>query len=72
MWIAQFYMIWYIVVWSDKDNAPTYAWSVMGLAAKLAQIVSHLLISVSVFHLHHYLTAGPSYVGYLYHTSTGH
>jgi hypothetical protein len=38
--IIQFYMIWYLLVWSDKDNAAIYAWSVVGLAVKLAQAVS--------------------------------
>jgi hypothetical protein len=38
--IVQFYMTWYLLVWSDKDNAAIYAWSVVGLAAKLAQAVS--------------------------------
>jgi hypothetical protein len=37
---TQFYMVWYLVVWSDKNNAAIYAWTMMGLAAKLAQAVS--------------------------------
>lgn len=38
----QFYMIWYLLIFSDKDNAAIYAWSIMGLIAKLAQAVSQL------------------------------
>lgn len=36
----QFYMIWYLLVFSDKNNAGIYAWSMLGLATKLAQAVS--------------------------------
>ncbi|KAG1776189.1 hypothetical protein EV702DRAFT_1110986 [Suillus placidus] len=34
-----FYMIWYLLIFSDKSQAVSYAWSIMGLAAKLAQSV---------------------------------
>jgi hypothetical protein len=32
-----FYMIWYLLIFSDKSQAVAYAWSIMGLAVKLAQ-----------------------------------
>ncbi|KAG2033698.1 fungal-specific transcription factor domain-containing protein [Suillus americanus] len=32
-----FYMIWYLLIFSDKSQAVSYAWSIMGLAVKLAQ-----------------------------------
>ncbi|KAG2060619.1 hypothetical protein BDR06DRAFT_986789 [Suillus hirtellus] len=34
-----FYMIWYLLIFSDKSQAVSYAWSIMGLAVKLAQSV---------------------------------
>ncbi|KAG9315613.1 Choline/Carnitine o-acyltransferase-domain-containing protein [Chiua virens] len=37
-----FYMIWYLLIFSDKSQAVAYAWSIMGLAVKLAQSVSPL------------------------------
>lgn len=33
-------MIWYLLIFSDKSQAVAYAWSIMGLAVKLAQSVS--------------------------------
>lgn len=38
----QFYMVWYLLIFSDKSQAVAYAWSIMGLAVKLAQSVSTL------------------------------
>ena len=35
-------MIWYLLIFSDKSQAVAYAWSIMGLAVKLAQSVSPL------------------------------
>ncbi|KAH0832169.1 Choline/Carnitine o-acyltransferase-domain-containing protein [Lanmaoa asiatica] len=35
-----FYMIWYLLIFSDKSQAVAYAWGIMGLAVKLAQSVS--------------------------------
>lgn len=35
-------MIWYLLIFSDKSQAVAYAWSIMGLAVKLAQSVSVL------------------------------
>jgi hypothetical protein len=35
----QFYMTWYLLVFSDKKKAAGYAWGLMGLTAKLAQSV---------------------------------
>ncbi|KAI6147550.1 fungal-specific transcription factor domain-containing protein [Pisolithus thermaeus] len=32
-----FYMIWYLLIFSDKSQAVAYAWSIMGLAVKLMQ-----------------------------------
>ncbi|KAH7926481.1 hypothetical protein BV22DRAFT_1128172 [Leucogyrophana mollusca] len=32
-----FYMIWYLLIFSDKSQAVAYAWSIMGLTVKLAQ-----------------------------------
>lgn len=32
-------MIWYLLIFSDKSQAVSYAWSIMGLAVKLAQSV---------------------------------
>lgn len=32
-----FYMIWYLLIFSDKSQGVAYAWSIMGLAVKLAQ-----------------------------------
>jgi hypothetical protein len=32
-------MIWYLLIFSDKSQAVAYAWSIMGLAVKLAQSV---------------------------------
>lgn len=40
--LAQFYMMWYLILWSDKENAAIYAWTVMGLTAKLSQAVSYI------------------------------
>ncbi|KAL4080941.1 hypothetical protein J3A83DRAFT_4085274 [Scleroderma citrinum] len=37
-----FYMIWYLLIFSDKSRGVAYAWSIMGLAVKLAQSVSFL------------------------------
>lgn len=34
--------MWYLLIFSDKDNAAIYAWSIMGLAAKQAQAVSYI------------------------------
>ncbi|KAF8133962.1 hypothetical protein EV363DRAFT_1161363 [Boletus edulis] len=34
-----FYMVWYLLIFSDKSQAVAYAWSIMGLAVKLAQSV---------------------------------
>ena len=42
----QFYMIWYLLIFSDKSQAVAYAWSIMGLAVKLAQSVSSLANSI--------------------------
>jgi hypothetical protein len=42
----QFYMIWYLLIFSDKSQAVAYAWSIMGLAVKLAQSVSSLAKSI--------------------------
>lgn len=39
-------MIWYLLIFSDKSQAVAYAWSIMGLAVKLAQSVSSLAKSV--------------------------
>jgi hypothetical protein len=38
----QFYMTWYLLVFSDTKKAAGYAWGLMGLTAKLAQSVSNL------------------------------
>ncbi|EGN98052.1 hypothetical protein SERLA73DRAFT_169135 [Serpula lacrymans var. lacrymans S7.3] len=35
-----FYMIWYLLIFSDKSQAVAYAWSIMGLTVKLAHTVS--------------------------------
>ncbi|KAH7884946.1 fungal-specific transcription factor domain-containing protein [Phlebopus sp. FC_14] len=32
-----FYMVWYLLIFSDKSQAVAYAWSTMGLTVKLAQ-----------------------------------
>ncbi|KAI6041369.1 fungal-specific transcription factor domain-containing protein [Pisolithus marmoratus] len=32
-----FYMIWYLLIFSDKSQAVAHAWSIMGLAVKLTQ-----------------------------------
>lgn len=45
---SQFYMIWYLLIFSDKSQAVAYAWSIMGLAVKLAQSVSAPRRPVSV------------------------
>lgn len=42
-------MTWYLLLWSDKDNAAIYAWSILGLATKLAQAVSATLVVGSIF-----------------------
>ncbi|KAF9236495.1 hypothetical protein BU15DRAFT_49985 [Melanogaster broomeanus] len=36
-----FYMIWYLLIFSDKSQAVANAWSIMGLTVKLAQSVSN-------------------------------
>lgn len=41
---ALFYLIWYLLVFSDKKKAAGYAWGLMGLTAKLAQSVSYLFV----------------------------
>ena len=41
-------MIWYLLIFSDKSQAVAYAWSIMGLAVKLAQSVSAPRRPVSV------------------------
>lgn len=46
--MTQFYMIWYLLIFSDKSQGVAYAWSIMGLAVKLAQSVSflHLVLCI--------------------------
>ena len=38
--LALFWEIWYLLIFSDKKKAATYAWGIMGLTAKFAQSVS--------------------------------
>lgn len=42
-------MIWYLLIFSDKSQAVSYAWSIMGLAVKLAQSVGHFEIAFLYF-----------------------
>jgi hypothetical protein len=55
-------MMWYLVTWSDKDNAAIYAWNIMGVTTKMTHAVSEIFTAPSTPHIDYRSTAWTSYV----------
>jgi hypothetical protein len=57
-------MIWYLLIFSDKSQAVAYAWSIMGLAVKLAQSVGFSKIVTLPFLKDLFASVRATYVGH--------